>query len=491
MSRPARKPRGGRAPRCKDDLRFYLVVLAAALAVLHAADLGVGVLFDGQAVRAVLLSSAAVQRSIFVVALATGLLLTSERLRGRRARRAPKGVRRVGAWEVGERLGEGGMGEVYEARHCTLPRTAALKVIKEAHLDAAGLSRFQREAEILSELSHPNTVTLYDQGRAEDGTWYYAMERVEGMDLEALMRREGTLPAGRVLYLLRQIAASLAEAHRKGILHRDIKPSNVMVCCREGAPDFVKVLDFGLARRFGTEGVRGERTSLIAGTPQLMAPEAVYDSGALGPATDIYGVGALGYFLLTGSFPFDGDSWAKIASAHLLSPPLPPSLRTANEVPRALEDVLMRCLAKLPGERPADGQALLEALEALEGCAEIARWSETEARQWWRELAARGEARRAVAPREEAAGGEETVVASGRGGLMTTLDGPVVAGLVSPSVLATSPTWPAEKVREVEVVGDAEACRGAGGVAVGEEDGVVSLAFRLTRRKMPRRLAVG
>jgi serine/threonine-protein kinase len=225
-------------------------------------------------------------------------------------------------------------------------------------------------------------VALYDYGQTTDGIDYYAMELVDGLTLHDLVRRDGPLPPARALGLLRQIAASLAEAHGKGLIHRDIKPSNVMVCHREENPDCVKVLDFGLATRLRGPGEpRTSQAEPRVGTPEFMAPEAVYDPRSVGTATDVYAVGALGYFLIVGAAPFEGSDIRAIARSHLREPPLPPSLRTAREIPPDLEAVLMACLRKEPEHRYPDGRSLLRALEA---CVGDPSWSMEEADLWWR-----------------------------------------------------------------------------------------------------------
>ena len=203
------------------------------------------------------------------------------------------------------------------------------------------------------------------------------MELVDGITLSELVKREGPLPPGRVMHLLRQVSASLAHAHARGLIHRDIKPSNVMVCSREGQPDLVKVLDFGLAMRIASgEDVRDS----MAGTPAFMAPEVTMDPSSVGPASDVYGVAVLGYFLLTGAVPFGGRGAQSVLRAHANQPPVPPSLRAKHEVPRDLEMVLLSCLDKRPEGRPCDGGELLAALEK---CAADPLWTDEHARRWW------------------------------------------------------------------------------------------------------------
>lgn len=320
-----------------------------------------------------------------------------------RLRRSVRSAMKLGPYEIQRKIGEGGMGTVYEARHALLKRRTALKLIKTSHLDLSTEARFEREAQLTSELSHPNTVSLYDYGQTTDGIYYYAMEYVDGVTLHELVRRGGPLPAGRALDLLRQVAASLAQAHSKGLIHRDIKPSNVMVCYREGHPDCVKVLDFGLAKRLDpTEDLRSDDGNLVIGTPEFMAPEAAYETESVGAACDVYAVGVLGYFLLTGSVPFSGRSARAIACAHLTQPLLPPSLRSEREVPADIEQVLAVCLTKAAEGRYSDGRALLRALEA---CHDDASWSTGRAEQWWRawdRRAARRSRASEGAPREAA-----------------------------------------------------------------------------------------
>jgi serine/threonine-protein kinase len=298
----------------------------------------------------------------FAVATIPAALVT---LRFHRRRRGPKIGRQLGPYEIGPKLGEGGMGTVYEARHGVLGRRAALKVVKASRFDAEAMARFEREARVTGALCHPNCVTLFDYGEGAGGVHYLAMELVSGPTLEEVLATEGALSPRRVLGILRQVAGALAHAHAKHLVHRDIKPSNVMLCRRDGYVDFVKVLDFGLAKSLVDECEISH--AKIVGTPLFMSPEASSSAHAAGPPADIYAVGTLGYALLTGVCLFEDRSIASLARAHRTEPPLPPSLRSEHRVPRDLEDVIMRCLAKDPGERFADGSSLLAALEA---CAE-------------------------------------------------------------------------------------------------------------------------
>lgn len=332
------------------------------------------------------MSAGASFAAALVACLACGLLgltlLGAALCAARRTRRAHAG-RRVGPYELGAVIGEGGMGVVYRARHVALGRTIALKLAR-GEADATARRRLVREAQITSELAHPNIVALLDHGESE-GTAYCALEYVDGLTLRQLVAEEGALTPARALHLLRQLAASLARVHRAGFVHRDVKPSNVMVCHRDGHADWIKVLDFGLARR--VDVARGERTSLVAGTPAFMAPEAASDLEPLGPAQDVYALGALGWFLLTGSVLFGDHDAGSIARAHRDEPPLPPSLRVGRDVPRELEDVLLCCLAKRPERRYPDACAVLSALDACR----VDGWSERDATAWWLDRAAGGE----------------------------------------------------------------------------------------------------
>lgn len=290
----------------------------------------------------------------------------------------------LGPYELGRQLGRGGMGVVYEARHALLRRPTAVKLVRGWAFDSEAVRRFEREARVTSELSNPNTVALYDYGSTEDGTLYYAMELIDGLNLLELIELGGPVPAARAAHLLRQMAASLAEAHSRGLVHRDIKPSNVMVCRTPGSEDLAKVLDFGLASRLeGGEALTAE--NVVLGTPQYLAPETIGGIRQSGPAADVYAAGAVGYYLLTGAAPFDGPSLMAIVTAHLLKPPPAPSARSPVPVPQDLEEVILRCLAKSPDDRYADGAGLLEALDA---CATTTEWNKHDARRWWDEVGA-------------------------------------------------------------------------------------------------------
>jgi serine/threonine-protein kinase len=287
--------------------------------------------------------------------------------------------RELGQYRLGQPLGAGGMGEVYRAEHRLLRRPCAIKLIRpERAGDAPALARFEREVQATATLTHPNTVQIYDYGRAEDGTFYYVMEFLPGVTLDDLVKGHGPLAPDRAVFLLRQVCAALAEAHAIGLIHRDIKPGNVMVCERGGRRDVVKVLDFGLVLDRGAGDDKLTREGTVAGTPAYMSPEQAGGEEVPGPAADVYALGAVAYFLLTGRPPFAARSGVKLLAAHLHETPQPPSAHRPD-VPADLEAVVLRCLAKAPGERFASADELDA---ALAGCAGDG-WSHEQAAKWW------------------------------------------------------------------------------------------------------------
>ena len=278
--------------------------------------------------------------------------------------------RSIGRYRLRRRLGRGGMGEVWAAWHKGLGREVAVKMLRldggsqGLESDPVAVERFRREVRATSELSHPNTVRVFDYGATEDGILYYAMEILEGENLRALVRREGALPPARAVHLVSQAARALAEAHRKGIVHRDVKPENVFVVDAGGERDFVKVLDFGIAKVLGAaptdEGLT--RTGAVTGTPATMSPEAITAS-EIGPPADVYALGAVLYFALAGRFPFEGEAASRLV-AHRHDPVIPPSVKGRTDVPRDVEEVVLRALAKDPAERYPDAAELAKALAA-------------------------------------------------------------------------------------------------------------------------------
>jgi serine/threonine-protein kinase len=291
-------------------------------------------------------------------------------------------ARRLGQYRLVSHIGTGGMGEVHLAEHMMLKQPCAIKVIRQdlAH-DRVAMRRFEREVRAMSRLKHWNTVQIYDYGYADDGTFYYAMEYLPGISLQALVVAHGPLPAGRAVHFLRQLCAALREVHAAGLVHRDIKPSNVMACERGGVFDVAKLLDFGIVRRTGLDG--GEtltRDDLFVGTPAYMSPEQVRGSGETDAAGDIYSVGAVGYFLVTGRPPFERSTALLVLMAQINDAPVPPSTLTPG-MPADLETVVLRCLAKDPGARFADVHQLDEALAQ---CESAGAWSDADAEGWWK-----------------------------------------------------------------------------------------------------------
>ncbi|MGD9903387.1 MAG: serine/threonine-protein kinase [Vicinamibacterales bacterium] len=303
---------------------------------------------------------------------------------GRKIREA----RALGSYQLVERLGEGGMGEVWLARHRLLARSAAIKLIRPAMLTGghsdraiATITRFEREAQATAGLTSPNTIRLYDFGLTDDGTFYYVMELLDGRDLESLVGEFGPLPPARALYLLRQVCRSLGEAHAAGLIHRDVKPANIYVCRLGLEYDFVKVLDFGLVRH--EDGAQGATLLTgdagIVGTPAYMAPEAIV-GGAIDRRTDVYALGCVAYFLLTGEPVFGHDRSLKQLLRHVQDRPEPPSRRAPHPVPRAVDDLVLACLRKDPVDRPQSADAVFEMAAR---CATDELWGEAEARRWW------------------------------------------------------------------------------------------------------------
>jgi len=307
-------------------------------------------------------------------------------------RKQVRDARKLGQYTLLRRLGGGAMGEVFLASHALLRRRTAIKLLR-SDADGRGLERFEREVQLTSQLTHPNTIAIYDYGRTADGLFYYVMEYLEGTDLDGLLTASGPQPPGRVIHILLQVCGALEEAHGQGLLHRDIKPANLFLCRRRGVPDMVKVLDFGLVKELGNSAdVSLTRDSVITGTPLYLAPEAISTPDRVDARGDLYSLGAVGYALLTGTHLFEGRSVVEICAHHLHTPPTPPQVRAGRELPGDLCDVILRCLEKKPEARYESARALRAALEA---CADAGRWTEEDAGRWWEAHGAPLESKRA------------------------------------------------------------------------------------------------
>ena len=300
-----------------------------------------------------------------------------------------KRARELGSYNLEEKLGEGGMGEVWRARHRMLARPAAIKLIRRslagggqgAASDQA-LRRFEREAQVIARLRSPHTVELFDFGVAADGVFYYVMELLDGLDADSLLRRYGPMPAERAIFLLRQVCHSLSEAESCGLVHRDIKPANIFVCRYGEEYDFVKVLDFGIVgavRTAADRGVLQTGENQVQGTPAFMAPEQAMGTD-IDARADIYATGCLAYWLLTGEFVFAADTPMGHILHHAQTLPSLPSARTGRPIPAGLDELVLACLAKNPADRPQTARELSRRLGQL---AEAEGWSQERARDWW------------------------------------------------------------------------------------------------------------
>jgi eukaryotic-like serine/threonine-protein kinase len=300
---------------------------------------------------------------------------------GRQVERA----RKLGAYELVEQLGHGGMGEVWRAEHHSLIRPAAVKLLRRELTERLPLNerealnaRFQREVQSTAMLTSPHTVAVYDFGHTHDGALYYVMELLHGLDVETLVEKHGPQPAERVIYLMRQVCDSLAEAHRRNLIHRDIKPANIYLCAIGLKVDFVKVLDFGLVRDV-TSNLRLTSEGAVSGTPAYVAPEAAAKN-QFDARGDIYALGCVAYYMLTGQLVFEAETSAAMIAAHIRDQPVPPSQRTELAIPPALDEIVLACLAKDPKDRPQSAEELQHRLNEVPL---DATWNQERGRAWW------------------------------------------------------------------------------------------------------------
>ena len=379
--------------------RWKLLVAAARSGLLVASARGVSIAIVGTLLAALAFGAATSLRAV-------------ARLR--------RQVERVGPYTLVGRLGRGAMGVVYEARHALLRRPTAIKLLAPGVADERALARFEREVQLTAALTHPSTVAIYDYGRTEDRVFYYAMELLRGVNLQQLVSIDGSLPPGRVVHLLRQACGALAEAHAAGLIHRDIKPANLMMCVVGGIPDFVKVLDFGLVKDLGAREAAPlpagrasaapaavSQDGSLLGTPLYLAPEGVTSPGSADAHLDIYALGAVGYYLLSGSPPFPGTTALEIYARQRRGAPPPPSERANRPLPPALEALILECLCFKPEARPGSVRALGQQLEA---CSGVEPWTEAMALAWWNE---RGPSVEAAARAAREATGEAGTITTG------------------------------------------------------------------------------
>ena len=290
--------------------------------------------------------------------------------------------RRLGQYTLENRIGAGGMGVVYRASHAMLRRPTAIKLLPPDRAGEVNLARFEREVQITAQLSHPHTVAIYDYGRTPDGVFYYAMEYLDGINLEELVREDGPQPPGRVIRILDQVCGALAEAHDRGLVHRDIKPANIILSERGGEPDFATVVDFGLVKPLAAADIPSSvsQANVLTGTPLYMSPESMLTPGAGDPRSDLYALGAVAYYLLSGHPVFEAASVVEVIDRHLHAEPVPPSVRLGRAIPYELEALVMQCLRKPAEERPESARALRHALRR---CRLVPAWTSEDAAAWW------------------------------------------------------------------------------------------------------------
>ena len=299
------------------------------------------------------------------------------------ARREAFKARQFGQYQLIERLGAGGMGEVYKAEHVLLKRPCAIKLIKAtSETDATAIARFEKEVKTTAKLTHWNTIEIYDYGRTDDGTFYYVMELLPGMSLEDLVEKHGRLPPERVVYLLRQICGALQEAHSVGLIHRDIKPANIFASQRGGVYDVAKLLDFGLVKEGQEKPDAGSKYGSFSGTPLYMSPEQASAYEDVDGRADIYSLGAVAFYLLTGQTPFTSKNVMELLAAHRNSEVAPPS-RLAPTIPADLDQIILKCMAKKAPDRFQDAASMMAALDA---CSVAKCWGPEQAANWWRSI---------------------------------------------------------------------------------------------------------
>ena len=337
----------------------------------------------------------------------------------KQAQKAAVEAKQLGQYRLLEKIGEGAMGVVYKGQHAMLRRPTAIKMLDVDRINEASIQRFEREVQITCKLNNPHTVAIYDYGRTPEGVFYYAMEYLDGIDLQKLVDEYGPQPEGRVISILRQICTSLYEAHSLGLVHRDIKPANIMLNRRGAEPDVVKVLDFGLVKALEDKKESGQVSSDPSGTPLYMSPEAIQTPDLVDGRSDLYAVGAVGYFLLTGQTAFSAHTLAELCQLHITAVPDAPSQRLGRPISEAIEHAILSCLEKSRAKRPQTARDLSEMLNRANGI-----WTLDEAESWW----SRHE-RGQVAPRD-------------RGGYVPSTEHPGKATSMPTSTGHTAPNMP-------------------------------------------------
>jgi hypothetical protein len=315
------------------------------------------------------------------------------------AQKSARVARRLGQYTLEQEIGLGANGTVYRGRHALLRRPVAIKLLKPDNATEANLARFEHEVQATSQLTHPNTVAIYDYGRTPDGIFYYAMEYLSGISLERLVDTFGPQPEGRVIHILRQVCGSLDEAHALGLIHRDIKPANILLTRRGGLCDVAKVLDFGLVKALGPSRlINATVTEHAVGTPRYMSPEAIKKPDSVDARSDLYSLGAVGYFLLSGQPLFESDSLMDLLASQVRTRPVAPSARLGRAISADLEELVLQCLDKERDRRPASARVVEERLAA---CVSAGTWTTADATRWWQTHRARLEPPPAAPAREK------------------------------------------------------------------------------------------
>ena len=301
----------------------------------------------------------------------------------KKVREAVLAAGKLGQYALEEKIGEGGMGSVYRARHALFRRPTAIKLLEPSKTTELAIARFEREVQHTSQLNHPNTITIYDYGRTDEGVFYYAMEYLDGFSLQSAVEKFGPMPDGRVIQILLQVCGSLLEAHTQGLIHRDIKPANIMLTRRGGVQDFVKLLDFGLVK--ATDNRRQTQLTAIdtiTGTPLYLPPECIQDPDQADARSDLYSLGGVGYYLLTGHAPIEAASILEIIRRQVEEMPAAPSSKAPRPIASELEQAIMACLAKSPTAHP---RTAADMAEILLSCTPRDPWTTADAGRWWDE----------------------------------------------------------------------------------------------------------